>query len=763
MTAVLSLSGADEDETKPETEAATPSEIETTESEPETEESTTEAEFVPSIDELNLAYIFPDEADQEDRLNSYAGEVYKELMKKDNEYLARIVDTSGMSPRSLAAKLGVSGQRVMGKYNPSDGSQNPDDPGSWYIPDFKNVNVAFRDSDGRRINESSNVKDIMAMASVYCYTHDSLDPEAFRKYCEELYGKSRSYSISIGNVYYDDGCINRSAKEEADDIKRIEHALSQLKKLLLEDGDAEGETLEDAVAVDESDVAKGGGKSSETTGFGDGSTSTASESGSGDEKSMEGSSEAGSDAASKTGNGEAETKSAGTGEASESHNLAADESAAAQNEPTETIPDAVEIQELVSEMAKDRTEGTTRIVGTGIEVTEASVQEETVSYDSASETTASEAAGETASDNDAESVSEESSGTRTESAAEKSSETAASMESSDSGEAEDQSGAVQESGESLAESESQTDEASKGYSDSEKGSGDAKKTSVEDGALKTILSSFSKEDLRKMDDATLFSLIEEAYEASDSKKDGNTETDVKSKNYCPGHVDLYVNVTISGFDDEKGLRNIKLSSDFYTDEWTEDMIAAVKSLASRDWYKTYGFSISTIDPKNPLTDEEISKYLDGLPKDISSKRKSVIRFALESVGKIPYYYGGKAGSRGYEKNHFGSIVSSDYRGRVLRGLDCSGWIQWVYWSAIGDDLNGSASTSSLVGEGEKIKRADLQPGDIIIREGSDSHVVMFLSWSGNGKMIAIHENSTANNVSVNEVTASYPYYRKLIN
>jgi hypothetical protein len=40
---------------------------------------------------------------------------------------------------------------------------------------------------------------------------------------------------------------------------------------------------------------------------------------------------------------------------------------------------------------------------------------------------------------------------------------------------------------------------------------------------------------------------------------------------------------------------------------------------------------------------------------------------------------------------------------------------------------------------------------------------MFLGWAENGKMVAIHENSGANNVSVNEVTASYPYYRKLIN
>ena len=60
------------------------------------------------------------------------------------------------------------------------------------------------------------------------------------------------------------------------------------------------------------------------------------------------------------------------------------------------------------------------------------------------------------------------------------------------------------------------------------------------------------------------------------------------------------------------------------------------------------------------------------------------------------------------------------------------------------------------------KQYKVSEGDIIVRVGADSHVVMFLQWAGNGNMIVIHENSGANNVSVSEVTANYPYYRKLI-
>lgn len=57
-----------------------------------------------------------------------------------------------------------------------------------------------------------------------------------------------------------------------------------------------------------------------------------------------------------------------------------------------------------------------------------------------------------------------------------------------------------------------------------------------------------------------------------------------------------------------------------------------------------------------------------LPDDLSENRKKVVKYALESVGKIPYYWGGKAAYAGYDKNGFGTVVSPDYKGRVLRGL-----------------------------------------------------------------------------------------------
>ena len=146
----------------------------------------------------------------------------------------------------------------------------------------------------------------------------------------------------------------------------------------------------------------------------------------------------------------------------------------------------------------------------------------------------------------------------------------------------------------------------------------------------------------------------------------------------------------------------------------------------------------------------------------SQERKDIIDFALNSVGKVPYYWGGKPYGAGYERNNFGTVTWPDERGRVLRGLDCSGWINWVYWSVRGYSLPGE-STGTLVGCGRKISRSELRSGDIIIRTGADAHVVMFLAWADSGNMIVIHETGgVTNNVIVSEMAADWPYYRTLI-
>lgn len=759
-------------------------------------DSESASQFQPAPDKLNLAYFYRDGADTSDTIHSYAGEVYQKLMTADNEYLAKIYDEAGVSPLNLAQRLGVSSSRVMGKYNPNAGGQDPKDASTWYIPNFKNVNVSFYNADGEQVNEYSNVKDIMAMASVYCYAHDYLDVDTFEKYCEELYSKSRKYTISIGQVYYDSGCINRTAKEEANDAKKVEEALAALKqKLQAATNRSEGLLTLDAQSAGSAAISQENQQVLNLTG--DSSTTMA------EMKNYETQTDADGNAGGKgiifhsdTSGSESVTESAAA--STEAENQAPAQTAAptqAQTQATAAQTQAssdngmlvLGAMQPVKKMVQAAQEtlasldgvhyGTPGSYGTAREYAEAQKNARAAASLTSSmlvfgdSDTAASAVPETAA------VSTEASETQAVVSATTSptSTEGTLYETDESGQKKKQY-AGYEAGKGIDEVNKQATNAAAASSSA---GGDVQSTTALADSQQIVLGTFTGEQLKNMDENTLRQLVQQSLAAEETKQSTNTETDVKSKNYCPGHVDLYVKVTIYGFEDAKGLRTVALSADDQDENettksldaalarngwngWTEEQMGYVQKLISQDWFKTYGLSISTINPKQPLTEEEISKYLSSLPEDISDERKAVIQFALSSVGKIPYYYGGKASAASYEKNGFGRVVEADYKGRVLRGLDCSGWVQWVYWSAIGDRLNGASSTATLIGEGQKIKRSELQPGDIIVRVGADSHVVMFLQWAGNGNMIVIHENSGANNVSVSEVTANYPYYRKLI-
>lgn len=809
-------------------------------------DSESASQFQPAPDKLNLAYFYRDGADTSDTIHSYAGEVYQKLMTADNEYLAKIYDEAGVSPLNLAKRLGVSSSRVMGKYNPNAGGQDSNNASTWYIPNFKNVNVSFYNADGEQVNEYSNVKDIMAMASVYGYAHNYLDVDTFEKYCEELYSKSRSYTISIGKVYYDSGCINRTAKEEADDAQKVEEALAALKlQLQAATNRSEGLLTQDALSAGSAAISAENQQVLNLTG--DSTTTTA------EMKNYETQTDAEGNAGGKgiifhsDGSGSAGSQSAVTSvpesaaASTEAQTQAVAQTAAPAQTAAQTQAAAAQTQaasgnsgmlvlgamQPVKKMSTRSTQGATtgrsallsglkslRELGTldtsdadGTASTMAQAAQETVasldgvhygtpgSYGTAreyaeaqknaraaasltssmlvfgdSETAAASAVPETAA------VSTEASETQAAISQTTPTSTEDTTYETDENGQKKKRYAGYEAGKGIDEVNKQATTAAGATSSV---GGDVQSTTALADSAQTVIGTFTGEQLKNMDENTLRQLVQQSLAAEEEKQSANTETDVKSKNYCPGHVDLYVKVTIYGFEDAKGLRTVALSADDQDENeatksldtalarngwngWTEEQMGYVQKLISQDWFKTYGLSISTINPKQPLTEEEISKYLSSLPDDISEARKAVIKFALSSVGKIPYYWGGKASAASYEKNGFGRVIEADYKGRVLRGLDCSGWVQWVYWSAIGNRLNGASSTATLIGEGQKIRRSELQPGDIIVRVGADSHVVMFLQWAGNGNMIVIHENSGANNVSVSEVTANYPYYRKLI-
>lgn len=536
--------------------------------------------YRPNIVLFNLYY-------EKNSAKQSVGEmIYKEMMSMDSKYLASITDEAGETPEKVAKSLGTKRSRIMGKYNPAIQSENENRSASYPVAYFKNIHYRFLNGDGEEIEDSSNVKDILAMASVYSYKHNYLDIEQFRELCKELYQKSHSYSLSISPVYYDDGCVNLSAKEEAENV---------------------------------------GGKTAE----------------------------------------EGQTES------------------------------LQEIKESTPESSLERE----------TEEAESDTQNSTKKEDEERSTSKNEKSF----------------------------------------------GIIEESTEAVTIAESAEESSMLNSTEAEK-------------EIQELMSDGLKASSSEI-------------ESKASKKAGKTKEGVDKKtlpkNYCPGHVDLTITIQVKKFADQNGLKEIVLDSIAKNAEydksahsrwkgWNDECINAVSKLIDEDWFNAYGLSLSTVETKLPLSAEEISRYMSMLPENLSSERKNVIYHALTAVGKVPYYYGGKANTQGLEGNHFGKTISRDYKGRNKKGLDCSGFVQWAYWSGAENPLDFASSTKELIGKGNKIKRSELIPGDLIIQPSGESHVVMFLAWTEEGQMLAIHENSTAGTVSVDEVSANYPYYRSIL-
>ena len=89
-----------------------------------------------------------------------------------------------------------------------------------------------------------------------------------------------------------------------------------------------------------------------------------------------------------------------------------------------------------------------------------------------------------------------------------------------------------------------------------------------------------------------------------------------------------------------------------------------------------------------ITQEDALKLLENLPEGLNPDRKAVIEKALTLVGKVNYFWGGKSNAIGWDSRWGtmqkvtapGSQTTGTYR---PYGLDCSGFVDWVFNNALG--------------------------------------------------------------------------------
>ncbi len=155
-----------------------------------------------------------------------------------------------------------------------------------------------------------------------------------------------------------------------------------------------------------------------------------------------------------------------------------------------------------------------------------------------------------------------------------------------------------------------------------------------------------------------------------------------------------------------------------------------------------------------ITSADVREVLDALPDDLDPARREAVQTALQLVGKVNYFWGGKSYVIGWDPRwgqlakvwSAGNSTTGTYR---PFGLDCSGFIDWALRNA-GLHSDGHWYINRNL---TAVSQADALPGDLALYPDA-SHVGMVVGRNEAGKLLVCHCSSGQNNVVVTEFAAS---------
>lgn len=207
------------------------------------------------------------------------------------------------------------------------------------------------------------------------------------------------------------------------------------------------------------------------------------------------------------------------------------------------------------------------------------------------------------------------------------------------------------------------------------------------------------------------------------------------------------------------------------DGWTErNLYITITAKTAEEMKTAYHFNRNQIAALDELLEQrdllleliedvysvsgDTASLIRGLPEDLSPEREAVVRTACSLVGKVNYFWGGKSLVIGWDVRWgelrqvtaAGSSTTGTYR---PYGLDCSGFVDWVFYNATGGQYiighgGGATMQHSYC---TNISWADAQPGDLVFYP-DNSHVGIVGGKDANGELLIIHCASGANNVVV---------------
>lgn len=219
-------------------------------------------------------------------------------------------------------------------------------------------------------------------------------------------------------------------------------------------------------------------------------------------------------------------------------------------------------------------------------------------------------------------------------------------------------------------------------------------------------------------------------------------------------------------------------------------------LGLTDYQKTIALNMYEVYKENPSYFEGLYSQ-NGLVNEISQeilsarlsesptiKRADIISAANSVLDSVPYFWGGKSSAIGrdpdwatwtdigWDSTKLQKVTApgSPSTGQMRPyGLDCSGFVAWVYHNA-GFDLLLNGGTSYQWSQSYSITEGELQPGDLAFENpGSmdNNHVGIFIGHDSAGKNLYIHSSPyisivTNHNGVTKDGYSGFRYFRRVI-
>lgn len=229
---------------------------------------------------------------------------------------------------------------------------------------------------------------------------------------------------------------------------------------------------------------------------------------------------------------------------------------------------------------------------------------------------------------------------------------------------------------------------------------------------------------------------------------------------------VYLECTIHPFDQDVVLDAFEIDPDAPYDNFGITYGEAISNMATALQKTLYGAQGGSQGGESvPLTDEELIAFVER--QNCNETRKHILSTALSLVGKVPYFWGGKSDAGWNDEWNTPKVVTatgSSATGTILPyGLDCSGYTDWVFKTAMGVSIK--AGSWNQWDNSYAITEADLLPGDLgfmaVPGTVPVNHVLIYAGENEDGAHMWVHCTSGSGVVLNSPDYVSY--YRRPIN